>query len=55
MLERLRSVVRRRREARAERLAAEAQQVAETRRMHDENATQTWQTRVGQPKLPKRD
>jgi hypothetical protein len=55
MMERLRSSFRRRRDARAERLAQEAQQVEETREIRDENVMQTWQARAGQPKLPKRD
>ena len=53
MLERLRSFFRRRRDARAERLSEDAQQVEETRKIHDENVMQNWQARVGQPKSPK--
>jgi hypothetical protein len=55
MLERLRSFLRRRRDARAERLAEETQEIVQTRQIHDENVNQTWQARAGQPKTPKRD
>jgi hypothetical protein len=55
MVERVRSFFRRRRETRAERLAAETQEIAATRQIHDENVSQTWQARAGQPKTPKRD
>ena len=55
MVERVRSFFRRRRETRAERRAEETQQIEETRQIHDDNVSQTWQTRAGQPKTPKRD
>jgi hypothetical protein len=55
MIERLRSFFRRRREARAERLAEETQEIAQTRQIHDENVGQAWQARAGQPKTAKRD
>jgi hypothetical protein len=55
MIERVRSFLRRRRESRAERTADEAQQIEETRQIHDDNVSQTWQARAGQPKTPKRD
>ena len=38
-----------------ERRAEETQQIEETRQIHDDNVSQTWQTRAGQPKTPKRD
>jgi hypothetical protein len=55
MVERVRSYFRRRRAARAERLAEETKEIAETRQIHDENVSQTWQARAGQPKQPKGD
>jgi hypothetical protein len=53
VFERLRSFFRRRREAPAARQLEDAQQIAETRQIHDDNVDQAWQARAGQPKTPK--